>query len=279
MTQLINLEQYQLIKVVGDQAKKFLQSQLSCDINECKQGLAPLGAYCNVKGRVIALVRVFLFADEYYLLVNREISAKLITTLNKFALFSKVTLLAEDLKLACLGFISNDTEQSTLTIPEAINGTRKENNNLLIRLGSNHGMLLTQDPSQSASNTEVKAWQLLALKTKIAEIYPITSECFTPHHLNYPELGIINFKKGCFPGQEVIARIHYRGAVKEHCHLFTTTHSAVKPGEEITATDKIAGTVLMAAPGLNNKHGLAVIKDQFLTQQLMVENQAIHLLP
>ena len=157
-----------LLSVAGVQAKKFLQGQLTCNLDEVTSSKASLSAHCNPQGRVISFFRIFLHNDQYYLQMPRELIPIAKQALQKYAVFFKVAL---------------------MDVSDELTGMN----------------IATRPPSMDISEG-------------IPAIYPETSEKFLPHDLNLPQLGAVSFNKGCYTGQEIIARMQYRGKLKNHLY-------------------------------------------------------------
>jgi len=161
-----------LLKITGPDAKKFLQGQLTCNLDEVSETQSRLGAHCNPQGRVLFLFRIYLFSAAYYLVMPREMVGLALQALNKYAKFFKLQL--ED---------ASDTAESTL---------------------------------QALTDQE---WAFFNPLQGIPQVYPATSGLFLPHELGLPERGGISWNKGCYTGQEIIARMQYRGKLKNHLYL------------------------------------------------------------
>jgi folate-binding protein YgfZ len=168
---------YGLLKITGPDAKKFLQGQLTCNLDEVTEE-PRLGAHCNPQGRIISLFRIFLKDENYFLQMPPSMIPIALKALKKYAVFFKVEL---------------SDASSEIKISEKINQQNKQ----------------------------------AEIENGIAEIYPETSEKFLPHELNLPTLGGVSFNKGCFTGQEIIARMQYRGKLKTR--LFSTPISSDTP--------------------------------------------------
>lgn len=166
---------YGLLQVSGQDAAKFLQGQLTCDISTLNPGTSKLAAHCNAQGRVLFLMRIFYFSHAYYLIMPNSIMSISLLHFNKYTIFYQVIL----------KIISN--------------------------------------PSDIEHNLANKEWDFFNIKCGIPQIYPETSNKFLPHELNLPQLGAISWNKGCYTGQEIIARIHYRGKLKTQLYQATVT--------------------------------------------------------
>jgi folate-binding protein YgfZ len=189
-----------LLKVSGIDAKKFLQGQLSCDVEAITSTQTSLGAHCNPQGRVISLFRLFLYQDAYYLLMPASMINIAMQALKKYAVFFKVEM--------------NDASAALSDIAEQVSL-------------ENYTDILKGIPA----------------------IYPETSGKFLPHDLNLPNLNAVNFHKGCYTGQEIIARMHYKATLKNRLyHATINSPITIQPGMEVycnaNQTKQVVGTVV-----------------------------------
>ncbi len=193
-------------------AGDFLHNQLSNDVLGLAEGDSVFACYCEPKGRVLALVLVCRQGDDYYLVMARSLVQSIVNRLKIYVMRSKVKIeVLEQHAVAGLEveIIANARELATV-IP--IPGT--------------HRSLLLMDIKtiDAASDSAVNAWKVDELKRGIAWLNPATSGQFLPQWLGFDELGAVNFKKGCYPGQEIVARTKYLGKVKRHPRLLSLDH-------------------------------------------------------
>lgn len=264
----IHLTHHGLIKVSGDQAKQFLQGQLTCNLEEISAEQSLLGAYCNYKGRILTDFRLFYYNNDYYLLVNKSLLAKTITQLKKYAVFSKVMI--EDctdlfVTMGYLGELPKKNPFSPIII--AVPGPQPRSE-FIIKKQNFSNLDLHFDLTGFAANDR---WQLENIMAGIPTIYPQTSEMFTPHMINYHLINGVSFNKGCFVGQEVITRTQHLGKLKRHMYrLQVTHHCRPQPGDPVFSQQQEIGTVIDASPDPQLQSGyqlLAVIHDEKFIQQ------------
>ena len=240
------LSQYGIIQVQGKDSQKFLQGQLTCDLMTVVSQCASLAAFCNAKGRVIASMRLWQHdSDCYYLLLPRDNLNNCLQQLQKYAMFSKVTLSNHSEQCNIMGIIS-DEKQSTM-----------------IALDEQRYFYLGDETLHYQPITE-NQWDLLNIQSAQAHINHVISEKFTPHDLNYPQLGGVSFNKGCYVGQEVIARMEHLGKLKKHLY-YCVADTAELPaaGSTVTQNSKSVGQLVNAC--IDNQaqcHALAVVNDQ-----------------
>lgn len=265
-----------ILSVQGPDAKTFLQGQVTCDMNEVTLTQSRLSAHCTLQGRIQSLFRVVCADDGhsgggpcYYLILPRSLLEIALKSLKKYALFSRVTLLDHSDKMTVLGAQAEDNTLNNLEIDKInVDETRALTHN-------QHTLLLTRVPNEQASPkrfeiliptalsntfgnpTDLK-WQTRDILAGIPHLCAETCDLFLPHYLNLPALQAVGFKKGCYLGQEIIARMHYKGNIKKHLIRATVqSNTPPIPGEKIffgNTDDQSSppGTLVCAAPSLNN---------------------------
>ena len=186
-----------VITISGIDSQKFLQGQLTNDINELDNKPFQFSAHLNNKGRMLASFIITKPApDTYYLFTIPEIIDKIIPRLKMFVLRSKVII--EDLN------------------SDVIFSNNKPNNGLSLEVFPQYFISIV--PSYAPQNNQL--WKKTLINHGIPLIYLKTQEEFTPQQVNYDLLNGVNFKKGCYTGQEIVARTHYLGKVKRRMYHF-----------------------------------------------------------
>lgn len=211
---------YGLIKASGLDAKKYLQGQLTCDVHKMQTHIAIPGAYCNQKGRMISFFFAFLHDEHIYLSMPKAIISNTITALKKYAIFSKVEFIDasnEVTRIGCLGALPERLPVNLVNIP----------------LGTdlNEVIVFGEVPSEFSIDHQLPTneWEYLRIEAGIPNLYPETQEALLPHPCNIVKLGGIDFKKGCFLGQEIIARMHYRAKLKKE--MISVDYKSIKKPE------------------------------------------------
>lgn len=259
------LDQEALLHITGPDALSFLQGQLSCDTRKLTQELALPGIYCTVQGRVVCDFLLCQLADAHFALrLRREILGATAALLSKYIVFSKAELESarEDwLPFACWGASAATTLQEILgPVPQARYQARGGDGYTLLQLddqgeqfecyldASARPELLAQLQAATQSGTAA-SWQALQIASGIARIEATTSGEFIPQTLNYDLTGHISFNKGCYTGQEVIARMHYKGKPKRRLYPATIASgncAGLAPGEPLylAGTQRTAGHLI-----------------------------------
>ncbi|MDF2866706.1 MAG: folate-binding protein YgfZ [Gammaproteobacteria bacterium] len=289
---LADLSHLGLIAVQGPDAEKFLQGQLTCDVREITEQQTRLAAHCNSKGRIIGTFRLFRMADTYYLQLPSTILEIALTHLRKYAVFSKVSLSDASDNFIKIGFTG--TVKLSSHLPDTIDSAIIHDDMLIFRLPGitpryeamgNYATIraLWQQLATDMQPISHNDWNLLDIMAGIPSVYPETCELFTPHQLNYQLINGINFKKGCYTGQEVIARMHYLGKLKQHMYRATIlSEQAPKPGEAILMNKdgelQQVGEVVMSARTSDGYQLLTTLQDKGLDYPLQLNNTRITLL-
>jgi folate-binding protein YgfZ len=239
--QLNILDDLAVLGVRGPDALTFLQGQLSQDMTRLAGETSLLAGLHNAQGRVLALLRLLRLADDHVLLVLPEDSADDVRQLlGRFVLRAKVRI--EDASSTWLAYGVSGPDAAAaastrLAVPMDATGLRQ----LVVAPRG--------EPLPEGDREERDVWRLEDIANGLPEIGAATSGLFVAQMLNLDLLDAISFKKGCYTGQEVIARAHYRGQVKRRMQRFyTETDVPLVPGERLRLADGRNAQLVMAAP-------------------------------
>jgi folate-binding protein YgfZ len=227
-------------------------------VNELADTKTSLGAHCNPQGRVISLFRIFLYGDNYYLQMPRELLPIAIAALKKYAVFFKVNLQDVSDEFTQIGYIGQEPSLQKDAFILKISGIEPRYE------------VISKNQNTTASNSE-NNWKYLDIKNGIPAIYPETSEKFLPHEIDLPKLNGVSFKKGCYTGQEIIARMEYRGKLKNHLyHAHVETDSKLIRGADIyRKKDRCGSIVDYCQVGYNNYELLVIAPESDVTTTLL----------
>mgnify|MGYP005994773007 CR=1 FL=1 len=241
---LFDLSNLCTLKINGAEAANFLQGQLSCDVTKINTQQMQPSALCNLKGRILALPDVLQFHDDLYLILPKNLLEPTQRSLSKTAALSRVTLESNN-NYALFGFYLKDTngplpfdEGPWPTEPYAVLASDNAcayhlGNGFYIILADKNAAFIEQNKFESC-----EAWHQLRLAEKSVCIYPESRGLFLPHRLDLHLSGHLNFDKGCYRGQEIIARTHYRAKRKHALKLFTIkTNTPLHPGLHLMNDD------------------------------------------
>lgn len=248
----INLNHYQFVRVSGNDAIAFLQGQISGNAELLCPQQSLQAALCNLKGRVVADFRVLKHGDDCLLQTVAGMATPIIETLSKYAVFSDVEISLDQQKVSAIGFIGESCPQFLTTIfgvcPLLEDQLEQTSDMSLIKVAAGSGRFELWFHSADARNRFFNAekfvlddnlddWNREALSAGIVHITPELSEKYTPQLLNYDISGVIDFNKGCYTGQEVVARMFYRGQAKKRLFLLSSSH-AVSGLSEVVIADQ-----------------------------------------
>ena len=276
-----------IIKVTGKDAVQFLQGQLTCNINEITQSNSFFSAFCNAKGRTISTLLILKNADSFLLILPNELVEKVIGKLQMYILRSDVQLSNVTDELCIMGITSNNTALFT-QMPETSFAVTN-NSEIIIKLPSNENRFLLissvaivkslwthfiQHHNFSMSNSN--SWLYQDISAGLPWLTEDSSEEYIPQMLNIDKLGGISFNKGCYTGQEIIARTHYLGKAKRELFLAECNSIALQDNEPLIITNEngqAIGKVLSIQPGTQNYKMLIVIAvTEAKSENLMVNN-------
>lgn len=243
-----------LIEVYGDDARAFLQSQTTNNVNDVSPTRSQLGAYCNPKGRVYATFRIFQRGETFYLSLPRDTLEATLKRLRMYVLRSKVTLADAEGALVRLGLSGpravNELQQALGVVPEAIDAVAQSGDCTVIRIAGPHprfeiyGGLDAMRKVWDRLNVRCapvgrEAWQLLDILAGLPVVYAANQEAFVPQMLNLQRVNGISFTKGCYPGQEIVARTQYLGQLKRRMYRvsFNVTESPATGSELFSPAD------------------------------------------
>lgn len=228
---LFDLSFMSLIAVKGEKAAEFLQGQLSCDLNQVTSNTMRQGLMCNLKGRILAMLDVFRYQDHLYLNLPDDMLESTLQSLAKTAMFSRVKL-EKTTTLKCYGFYCqnpNDRLPEGFRLPENPFAVFETETYCAYHLGQGLSILCVKAESDGPIRKPFEAvnqyrsalaWQRLNLSMGRISIYPVSRGLFLPHRLDLQNKDYISFNKGCYKGQEIIARTHYKAKLKHQMHLY-----------------------------------------------------------
>jgi len=280
-----------IFDVIGPEAEKFLQGQLSCDIAEVAAGKSLLGSHCNIKGSMVSLSRIMPVEGGFWLRTEASVLPQGQANLNKYMMFSKAESKNISEQVVGLG-IKGEQAQALLqeicpSVPSETNQTAACNNGVLIRVpGDRFELWLPLTEAQALLPTLVQqavladsnSWRLSEIRNGIPAISPETLETFIPQMTNLQVFGGVSFTKGCYTGQEIITRLQHRGKLKRPMfRLSVNTESSPAAGSSINTPDRAGvGTVVACATTEDQQYELlaVMLKDSFDDQALNLTLEA-----
>lgn len=290
---LCDLSHEGLISVTGPDAQTFLQGQLTQDLRKVGPSCSPLAAYCSGKGRVLAVIRVGSQTPQsYWLRLPAACVDAVIKRLRMYVLRAQVVLTVASEEVVGLGLVGEKAVRavesgSGVTLPQEVDATKPVGELQYIRLpGAIPRFLVQGTPSAAATLwqplapvlrlTDVAFWDGLEIQAGIPVIVPDTSDKFVPQMLNLEKLGAVSFTKGCYVGQEIVARSQYLGEVKRR--LFTLQGAGALPqlGERVyglLGQEQGVGEIIRVAPARETGGFIALaVMNQDAPRQLSLGN-------
>ena len=249
----MSAEVYKLIRVAGSDAGEFLQGQLTQDIERVSRTGSVPSAWCNPKGRVISLLRILMIEDDYGLVLPASMAESVCERLAIYRFRADVTLEVEDSRWTCL-IINQDADLNTLEKldlrpAQEMNACRIGHGLIAVNVGIEEACIELMGYSsdlESAGITDPAPAEVLRaarIRAGIPEIAEPHSEKFTPHMLNLDLLGAISFDKGCYTGQEIVARTQNLGSSKRRLMRYRTD-ATLDSGDKLSDGDRDVGEVI-----------------------------------
>ena len=243
-----------VIRAVGVDAASFLHGQLSNDFALLDLEHARLAAFCTAKGRMLASFIGFKrSADEILLICDRSLLAPTLKRLSMFVLRAQCKLSDATADFALYGLAGTAAQEylSADAAPWSLSQAGAASVLALYPAAGNRRALWLAPPGQAPRGESLseELWQWLEVQSGVATLSAPVVDAFVPQMLNYESLGGVNFKKGCYPGQEVVARSQFRGTLKRRAYLVHAAQ-ALSVGQEVFSPEDLeqsTGTVVQAA--------------------------------
>ena len=267
-----SLPQWGLIFVEGADAASFLQNQLSNSVLGLSRTLTPqfaqshdsvrLVGYCNAKGRLLASAWLGQFPedanapDRFALFISKDIAASIAKRLSMFVLRSKVKVIDASSQWSVSGYCCNDSDITNLQIEAGQIGLRLPDVMANDQTYSRALIARKIDDSKNKLSDDFMLWNHLEVMSAIPRIVLATQEQFVPQMINFESVAGVDFKKGCYPGQEIVARSQYRGAIKRrlqlaHASIDSLGGVSIAPATELFQVNdpsQPAGMVVLSSP-------------------------------
>jgi folate-binding protein YgfZ len=278
---LFDLSHLGLIAARGADTVNFLQGQLTNDVRELSANHTQLGGHCSQKGRMLAIFRVMRLGETIYLQTPAERLPDIIQRLSRFILRSKVTLTDASDELVRVG-LAGETAHTLLASQDL---PAPEHDNDLAQAGE-VSVIRIQDPiprfellapfermrplwealAPRAAPANARDWTLLDIQAGLPTVYNRTVETFVPQMTNLQLIDGVSFHKGCYTGQEVVARMQFLGKLKRRMYLAEVeSDTRPLPGDELFAASSASrqtdGWVVDSCPLANGRHALLVVTE------------------
>jgi len=269
-TVLCDLSRFGTLRVSGEDAESFLQNLLSNDIREAGGTRAQLSSFNSAKGRMLASMLIWRDGDGYLLQLPHELCEPIRKKLGMYVLRSKVKVSDASSDIISLGLSGAKAQEIMrkhfVELPQQPLGISQAGQASILKIGETRFQITVtaqEAPalwtafSQQAQPVGSVCWDWLNIRSGIPMILPQTQEQFVAQMVNFELIGGVNFKKGCYPGQEIVARMQYLGKLKRRMFLahmdmaHLNSSETPQPGDELFSADmegQASGMLVNATP-------------------------------
>ena len=272
------LEHLGIVKIKGGDSAEFLQGQMTQDIYSIEDSEATLTSVLNPQGRIISTAFVFKWGESFILMVSNEVLDKLISWLSRFILRSEVEITnledsifglnQENAKKLC-NILNVETNDISFESDESCLKTIEADDERAFLIGKSENLL----DDLSISTLTTKDWKMSDINAGIPIIYGENVEKFIPQMVNLDLINGISFSKGCYTGQEIVARVQHKGKVKQRMFRITgkASNKKIDSGSAIFFADTKVGTVIESLEDNGYINALGVINNDASKKELSVE--------
>ena len=276
-----------ILAVYGKDAVKFLQGQTTCDVQKLAEGCTVLGACCTLKGRMIANFRLFKISEELlYLSIPKGQAIVFIAGIQKYMAFYRADIKIINSWIRFGVIINSDDQQELVNLFENKQflfsitpsfSAEKVRTELWVKEEQSMDLFHTLASTYTLVPSDV--WKLMDIENGIGWITPDITEKLIPQECNLDKIEGISFKKGCYTGQEIVARLHYRGKAKTRLQYFLSSHPAMPGDKVINDKGRPCGQVINSVmnPETNDYHMLASVRIDQIDGYLSVDNSPLTL--
>jgi folate-binding protein YgfZ len=264
-----------ILAIRGVDASKFLQGQVTCNLNYLSASYSSLGARCTPKGRMQSSFRVVALDDGYLLAMDAVLVDSQLADLKKYAVFSKSTLSDATADYARFGLSQADEALTALDLPlpqaagsvvvvDVIRAVRLSDGRCELWVAAEQGAALQAKLASLLPQRPLNDWLLTQVRAGVGQVFAPTRELFIPQMLNLQALDGVSFKKGCYTGQEIVARMQYLGKLKRRLYrLSLADTSGPLPGTPLFSPvhGSAVGEVVLAAQTDEGVELLAVLQE------------------
>ena len=280
------LENKVLIKCFGEDAENFLNTQFTNDVKNMGNNSVMLSGYCNPKGRIISIFYIFQLDNVFYLYTTLDTAEPLLKKLNMYKMMSKVEFEIQDDILFGIS-----AKQESRFLSDHIldnNKAKKSGESIIFKIGDNQVIILAKSKDlgriiniESSNILGYKSFEFLDIQSIIPFINKSQIESFTPQMISLDILNGVSFSKGCYPGQEIVARTHYLGEAKKIlCKIKFSSKKAILIDDKITSIEdnKNAGELLnMVKINEDTYNSLAVLRKDMLIKNLIINDASVEI--
>ncbi|MDO9317625.1 MAG: hypothetical protein Q7V56_05450 [Gammaproteobacteria bacterium] len=283
---LTDLNNFDLIAVTGADAATFLQGQLTGNIDHVTPEKSLVAAYCDINGRIISDMRVIGMNGSLYLLCARGMGYALKKILDKYIVFSKASTRVETSQYQRYGVYGQSAKETVLSLfgsaPENQGQVLQIEGGVVYRLPDTeprYEVLISVDQDETLEKLEdfgvtddLEEWELADVRQGIVHITPAIQDTYTPQLLNYDLNGTIDFKKGCYTGQEIVARMYYRATAKKRLYRIAVNGIRASLDSTVIHKSEVVGEIVSVARTENGAYELlAILPCELVDQKVTLE--------
>mgnify|MGYP000547672591 CR=1 FL=1 len=214
---------YSFVTITGIDAEKFIQGQFTCDVSTINNEAFQFGTVNSPKGRMYGLFKIVRIENGFLIRLESSTVELFINNLSKYKVFFKCEIKREE-RLFLYAYTPMESNEQYL--PKLANQLIKSGNEYISRISNKEPLFEIWSSDQAlnklTTNTDPEIWFALEAKLGIPELYSATQDNFILQYLNLQELGAVSFKKGCYTGQEIIARLKFLGKLKKKMYLLSS---------------------------------------------------------
>jgi hypothetical protein len=259
------LAQFGLIRFSGAEAQTFLHNQLSCDVAALTSDRSTYGSYCTPKGRVLATFLLWRAGEDFFMQLPSSLREPIQIQLSKYILRSKVKAADASAEWTLIGVAGKDAaalvQRAVGQVPKAAHAVAQAPEAMVISLpGERYEIVVAREKAPAvlaslasgAEKADTEHWDWLDIRAGVPVVVPATQEAFVPQMVNLDLIGGVSLTKGCYPGQEIVSRMHFRGTLKQRMYLANIAGAnRPQPGENLYSSDfggQACGRIVNAAP-------------------------------
>lgn len=282
------LTSFGCLKISGPNVHSFMQGQVTCDVDSINDNRTSLTAYCNDKGRISASGYLFKEDNDFYFLTPKALIANTKQKFKQYGIFSNINpeITTDMLVLACIGNPSSiklpKTKNEITIVKDGIKAVCiNEETKQYLFFGKQNNIIALQEELAATKDISLSLdlyiWEQANIDAGVIHIYPETLDKLTPHMVNYHNNDAVSFTKGCFLGQEIIARTQHRGRSKRKLYRTQIENNTItKIGDTIvTDGDEQAGLVVAVSTNKDITNLLVVIADHTVKNKLFINKNQI----
>jgi tRNA-modifying protein YgfZ len=275
-TGFCELAQFGLIRFSGEEAQDFLHNQLTCDVSALKPARSTYGAYCTPKGRVLGSFLLWRAEQGFFMQLPSSLREPIQQQISRYILRSRVKAADTTAEWTLLGVMGRDAaglvQRVAGNVPQGVHDVAQAHGTIVIRLPVDRFEIVVakeKSPSMLESlaaegaKADAEQWQRQIIRAGVPVIFPATQEEFVPQMINLDLIGGVSYDKGCYPGQEIVARMHYRGTLKQRMYLASIgSAERPQPGEKLYSPgfgEQACGTIVNAARSPDGGHDLLAV--------------------